>query len=439
MKKSILISVFLILVLAAILAACAPDASTPCNATKGSYTIKVGEVGYQPNFNYDPRGDSQEPRYVDNKLYSPGEKIDLATQKCEPVAKVPQGLLGRRIGEENLYDPGTYNNIPASEMRNVEQLIILPGQVGLQGDTVYPPGTYRLEKTPDILILGSTTLEEGWMAIYQDASEQYVVLDKKGTYDSVPNTWPIFYPSGSTRFRTLWGGAWTSFDEAGRDPKHSACASFVCERSTDKVNFSDSNVVGQGVFDVDILFHFDTSNPEALLALGDPETAVQNLIGTPLRSFGRIGFANHTSEWFESPAGRSEAEKMLFDNIVKSIGGAPIILDGVYVRSSVIGDEATAARLAEAQAALAESKLKADQLAQDAANQELQQEIDADQKAFEREQAMLDAQNQAEILDLIFKAVGDRDWQLVAILFNYLKINPAVNLDGSPVGPTNNP
>lgn len=392
--KNFLRLVALLTITSIVLAACGGSAEVPCNGTSGTRILSVGEIGYQPNFNYDPNYISESPelepadspanRYI-GELKQPGQTVDLSIEKCEAVAVVPDGQLGIRRGENTILQSGTYNNIPYSEMTYFTPLRIEYNQVGVKGESFLNPGVYDYPHSPEILIATALSLQPKEFAVYKKGDNFYLI-DSPG-FHSVPQEYSLVYSTGMLRYRLLSGSAFDDYKAANFDPNFSSCSSFACDSAVTKVMFSDSKQVGEGTIAVEALFHWDQSDPALLYELGDPTIAIQNLLISPLRGFIRTGYAGKPGNWIMTKEGREEAASLATQMLQQGpLKGSALVLDSIIIRDAWLGD-------AELIAQQKADQIEAANIARDQANQDSRQTLEADRREFERQQASLDAES----------------------------------------------
>lgn len=360
MKFFVLVAVFIIL---AMLTAC--GSAEPI--------VSAGKVAVKLNPAYIPGGD--QPRYT--QVVTAGNRYDDQDRGIEikDILVVPEGKLGWD-GTRDLI-PGPYPNLAMSDVT---------------------------------LFRDMTVVTAGWVAVHQTGDGTYRTLQPGRHF--VPREEVVYVPTGSLRYRTLESSLLS-------DPV--ACSSFKCESSITRATVSDSHV--ELSVDVDVLFHFDTSDPQALWRLQDLEAAVQNYLGSTLRS-SRAASAGFTSDFLATQEGREALQRAYLQPLNTATADTPIVVDEALVRSVTFGDEAWRKSRIEADQALAAEQAKAKLLAEQQANLEAENRLAADRAAFTRGEAILDADNQVLVIQKLLGAYAGQDWRVLWVLMNGAQVPP---------------
>ena len=311
--------------------------------------------------------------------------------------------------EYNLDDKGI-------QVKNI--LIVPEGKLGWDGTENLLPGPYPNLAEGDITVFRDMTIvAPGWLAVRQSGDGAYEMLQPGRHY--VPADEVVIFPTGSQRYRTLRAELLT-------DPN--ACASYLCETTLDRASVADSNV--EISVDLDLIFHFNTSDPAELWKLQDPRLAVQNFIGSTLRG-SRTASAGFTSDELKTQLGRQRLEMVYQDILVAATDNTPIVIDAMAIRSITFGDEAWRQQQIQRDQELAAEQSKQALLREQQNNLTAENELKAARAAFVREQALLDAENQVRVVQKLLEAYKGVEPQVLWVLLNGGQVPPFMNSDGS--------
>lgn len=260
--------------------------------------------------------------------------------------------------------PGVYTDVPNSYVTKYPATVVGPNQVGMA----------LRNNQPYFLAPGYNVVNAGEAKII---------------------------PVGRLRYRTLKQAIidLRNNPDANEQAKYmAACASYVCESSLDKSRLSGSNL--QVTVDVDIQFHFVTdassANTRPLWNLGNLESAVQTYIGSSIRA-ARTSTAKYTQDQIQTAEAWHELADTYKEILAVSTKGVPIVVDEVLVRYVQVGDDAYQAALVEQEKQLAGARNEAQLLELRRKNEETQRQLDNAKKDNDRQQALLDADNQQQV------------------------------------------
>lgn len=349
--------------------------------------VPQGEVAFKVNPAYAP-GNEQE-KY--SEIKTAGEQFDPATFSKEPYIRIAAHQLGIMIDDpETVLFPGEYPRIPTRDVRLVDALYVPLHHIGLYID----------RDTGNLMVVGTG-------------------------YHPVINVEGVVVPVGQIRYRTLPS-------ELVNDAN--ACASYLCETTITEVILQDSPI--RASFDADIIFSFNTEPQEEmkdqLYALGDIRTAVQNLIGTPLRSRGRTLGGEFTLDRIQTVEGRLELETKLFEHLVAATQGKPVTIHSVSLRDVKVGDQAWRDEQVRLEQQAEAERKKAELIAIQRANLTDQQELEAQRNEFTRVEAAKDTAAQVERIRAIREAFNGADWQTIWVLTQDGQLPPNLNATPQP-------
>ncbi len=301
----------------------------------------------------------------------------------------------------------------------VKNILVVPeGKLGWDGRENLIPGPYPNLAEGDVTIFRDMTIvAPGWLVVRQSGDGAYEMLPPGRHY--VPADEVIFYPTGSQRYRTLR-------EELLADEK--ACASYLCETTLDRATVADSHV--EIAVDLDLIFHFNTSDPAELWKLQNPKLAVQNYIGSALRG-SRSASADFTPDELKTQFGRQRLEMVYQDILVSSTEATPIVIDAVMIRSITFGDEAWRQAQLQREQELAVEQNQAALLQEQQKNLAAENKLKAERAAFAREQALLDADNRVQVAQKLLAAYVTADWRILWVLMYGGQVPPFMNPDGS--------
>jgi len=301
----------------------------------------------------------------------------------------------------------------------LKKILIVPeGKLGWDGTRNLLPGPYPNLAEGDITIFRDmTVITTGWIAVHSTGDGTYQAL-QPGRH-AVPLEEVIRIPTGSLRYRTL---------ASELLPDENACESFKCETSITRASVSGSQV--EATVDVDVLFHFDTTDPQALWKLQDLEVAVQNFVGSTLRG-SRAASSPFTIEQLKTQAGREALQEAYLQPLKASTAATPIIVDQVLVRSITFGDEAWRQAQLQREQELAVEQNQAALLQEQQKNLAAENKLKAERAAFAREQALLDADNRVQVAQKLLTAYSTSDWRILWVLMYGEQVPPFMNADGN--------
>jgi hypothetical protein len=383
-----------------LLAACAPQASP---------TVAQGQVVVRLNDKYDPRTAELASKYT--IVATEGQAYNSAATDKNPLDQTVKYAVVGPTQDAN------GKNVP---------------QVGIYGNEVLPPGPYKNIPEAEVRLVPAAVVDPGWVGVYMNAEvnpPEYKILNPGVT--NYPKDKVVFYPSTLVRYRTL-NSAVLSDSQSNGDAK-GQCSSIRCETTIDNVNLTGTQVTG--FVDLDINFSFLTEQKYAarLRELGSPDNAIQNYI-SKIRGIVRTQ-TSYTPTQLQTAESRQALEALYLTQLQKAVEGQPIRVESVILRSVLVGSEEYRKAIEAAELQIDQQKKKNEQLSLEADNLTAEQDLQKKKNDFVRAEALADAQNKAKAIDIIMAPLKGLPWQTVAIMFDYLKINPAVNLDGSSTGP----
>ncbi len=349
-----------------LLAACATD-------------VKGGEIVALRNPNFDPQTMPFVEKYTDIRSVGQGYK-DIEKNKLVvhlEAASVPQGSVGLQWIRNNADGSVEYKVLPAGDYLDIPKEFV--------------PVVPAAQVTPQNVVVYC-------------AEDDYRLFDQPGTVN-LPADWVVTFPRGPFSFRSL------------SDPNllnnADACQSTTCETSL--TNASVKGSVVSAVVDVDMTGHFDTRelNKKQLCALGDPVTAIREYVIKPWRQSRALSGA-FTEEQLADAGYRQQLADAYKNAIMEAAAGLPIVIDHVGIRSIVVGDQVYRDARAQQQLALQQA-LEQERLL---AAQEANQEALARQQEFVRKQALLDAQNRADVIRTLLASAEGADWRALYVLLN---------------------
>lgn len=336
---------------------------------------------------------------------------------CQPSQVVPAGQIAVKMNPQYLPggDAERYSSVLTAgeamlqpEGYRMEAILTIPeGKLGWDGSKWLKPGPYSSIAASDVTLFSDMTIvQTGWVAIHSVDDGVYETLQPGRHF--VPVEEVVFVPSGTLRYRTL---PWELLSD------QAACASFVCEASITNASMGDSNE--SFTIDMDIIFHFDVNNPAGLWDLQDLIAAIQNYIGSPIRSSRAMGAGHENTQ-----EGRDGLQDELHQRLVAATENTPIVIDRVLIRSIVFGDTASRLAQAELDRELAAEKNRAELIKLQSDNLDAEQELEKDRASFARTEAELDAKSAAAVAKEQLSAYSGVDWRVLWVLMNGGQIPP---------------
>lgn len=357
---------FVLIAAGLLLAACATD-------------VKVGEIVALRNPNFDPQTMPFAEKYTDVRSvgqdYKDIEKDKLIVHL--EAASVPQGGVGLQWIKNNADGSVEYRVLPAGDYLDIPKEFV--------------PVVNAAQVTPQNVVVYC-------------AEDDYRLYDQPGIVN-LPADWVVTFPRGPFSFRSL------SDPNLLNDPN--ACQSTTCETSLTSATVKDSAV--SATIDVDMTGHFDVRevNKKQLCDLGDPLTAIREYVVKPWRQ-SRALSGGYTEEQLADAGIRQQLAVDYKAAIEAAAAGLPIVIDHVGIRSVVVGDQAYRDARAQQQLALQQA-LEQERLL---AAQEANQAALARQQEFVRQQALLDAQNRADVIRTLLASAEGADWRALYVLLN---------------------
>lgn len=344
--------VFVLVVWGAILSACASP-STPApvvpGALVGPTVVPAGKLACVRNPDHLP-GD-EKPRCLNTKyegdVYSDTLEARFTLESILEVAanqfaEPKTSVVGKHVG--NVIAPGRYYNVSVEDYNLVTAALIGEREFGIART---PAGQYEYLSTPGYVPYAVTSV--------------------------------VTYPMGDVFIRTL-------------ESNKTCSDAFICDTPLTNELFKNLSPAITTTLNVDIRARFIVRKDtyETLYQMGGIYQAVTKYFLSPMRSSRALG-SDISIQEMATEAGRNKWSAQLQGILTDFQTGMPIEILNVGVREVTTGNDAYNEALAKAQAEVDSALIYSNTLS-------VRQDISAAQNAFARQQQLLAAQNEGEII-----------------------------------------
>lgn len=197
-----------------------------------------------------------------------------------------------------------------------------------------PQGTYSKIPNEFVRVVGAANVPGDSMGVYcnyTEGQEQYLILPPG--IQPYPDFMVRFWPTGTRLYRNLGDSAWAAYKAGDAGPTGGAD---LVETKIDNADLKDTDLPLAYTVDIEFSYNLIQKYAKLFCDMGDPNKAIQSMIGTPMRGQGRTVTGQFGTD-VDSPANRAALEQVLKTLLVTVNTGRPVNFLNISLRSVDIG------------------------------------------------------------------------------------------------------